>query len=102
MHRVTVTAGLERMMATLVDVFRAFGLTVSEKKPETMSLTIPHAPATPIAFTTKGPQYRQTTSFVYLGGAITESSRFSAEIDRQIRTGWMSFCLLYTSDAADE
>ena len=29
--------GLERMMATLVDVFGAFGLTVSEKKTKTMS-----------------------------------------------------------------
>ena len=35
--------------------------------------------------------YRQTTSFVYLGGAITESSRLSAEIHRRIRAGWMSF-----------
>ena len=53
--------GLERMMLTLVEVFGAFGLTVSEKKTETMSLPIPHAPATPIAFTTTGQQYRQTT-----------------------------------------
>ena len=83
--------GLERMMATLVDVFGAFGLTVSEKITEPMSLPISHIPATPIPFTTTGQQYRQTTSFVYLGGAITESSRLSAEIDRRIRAGWMSF-----------
>ena len=83
--------GLERMMVTLVDVFGGFGLTVSEKKTETMRLPIPHAPATPIAFTTTGQQCRQTTSFVYLGGAITESSRLSTEIDRRIRAGWMSF-----------
>ena len=56
-----------------------------------MSLSIPHAPATAISFNTTGQQYRQTTSFVYLGGAITESSRLSAEIDRRIRAGWMSF-----------
>ena len=48
-------------------------------------------PATPIAFNTMGQQYRQTTSFVYLGSAITESSRLPAEIDRRIRAGWMSF-----------
>ena len=83
--------GLERMMATLVDVLGAFGLTVSEEKPETMSLSIPHAPAKPIAFTTMGQQYRQTTSFVYLRVAITESSRLSVEIDCWIRAGWMSF-----------
>ena len=34
--------GLERMMATLVDVFGAFGLTISEKKTETMSLSLIH------------------------------------------------------------
>ena len=64
--------GLERMMATLVDVLGAFGLTGSEKKTKPMSLPIPHGPATPMAFTTTGQQYRQTTSFVYLGDAITE------------------------------
>ena len=83
--------GLERIMATLVEVFGAFGLTVSEKKTETMSFPIPHAPATTIAFITTGQQYRHMTSFIYLGGAITESSRLSAEIDRRIRAGWMSF-----------
>ena len=56
-----------------------------------MSLPIPHAPATPVVFTTTGQQYRQTTSFVYLGGAITERLRLSAEIDRRICAGWMSF-----------
>ena len=33
--------GLERMMANLVDVSGAFGLTVSQKKTETMSLPDP-------------------------------------------------------------
>ena len=56
-----------------------------------MSLPIPHATATPVAFTTTGQQYRQTTSFVFLGHAIRESSRLLAEIDRRIRAGWMSF-----------
>ena len=83
--------GLERMMAIFVDVFGAFGLTVSEKKTETMCLPIPHAPATPITFNAMGQQYRQTTSFIYLGGLISESPKPSAEIDRRIRAGWMSF-----------
>ena len=56
-----------------------------------MNLPIPHAPATPVAFTTTGEQYRQTTCFVYLGGVITESLKLSAEIDRRIRAGLMSF-----------
>ena len=34
--------GLERMMVNLVDVFGAFGLTVAEKKTETLSLSLIH------------------------------------------------------------
>ena len=79
--------GLERIIATLVDVFDAFGLTVSEKNPETMSLPIPHATATPIAFNTTGQQYRQTTCFVRLGGAITESWK-ARRMSR--RTAWQT------------
>ena len=45
----------------------------------------------PMASAITGQQYRQTNSFVFLGGVITESSRLSAEIDRRIRAGWMSF-----------
>ena len=45
--------GIERMMATLVFVFSAFGLTVSEYKTETMSLPIP----TSISFITTGQQF---------------------------------------------
>ena len=56
-----------------------------------MSLLIPHTTATPIAFTTTGQRYRQTTFFVYLGGAITENSKLSADIDRWIRADWKSF-----------
>ena len=37
--------GLKWIMATRVDVFSAYCLTVSEEKTETMSLPIPHAPA---------------------------------------------------------
>ena len=67
-------------MVTLVDVFGAFGLTVSEKKKENMSLPTPHAPETPIASNATGQQYRPNTSFIYLGGAITESPTLSAEM----------------------
>ena len=83
--------GLERVMVTLVDVFVAFSLTISKKNLKTMSLPISHAPATLIAFTTMGQQYGQTTSLIYLGGAITESPKLLVEIDRRIRAGWISF-----------
>ena len=36
-----------------------------------------------------GQQYRQTTSFTYLGGTVAEMPNLSDEIDRRIRAGWM-------------
>ena len=68
------TRGLGRMMAVFVEVFGAFGLTISESKTETMCMPIPRAPATkiPVVFNATGQQYRQTTSFTYLGGTVTE------------------------------
>ena len=85
------TRGLGRMMAVFVEVFVAFGLTISESKTETMCMPIPRAPATKIVFNATGQQYRQTTSFTYLGGTVTEMPNLSDEIDRRIRAGWMGF-----------
>ena len=76
--------GLKQTMASLVGVFGAFGLTVSEKKIEPMDLPISHAPAT-------GQQYHQTTAFTYLGGMITERPKLSTEIRHRIGADWMSF-----------
>ena len=59
--------GLGRMMAVFVEVFGTFGLTISESKTETMCMPIPRASATKIVFNATGQQYRQTTSFAYLG-----------------------------------
>ena len=83
--------GLGRMMAVFVKVFDTFGLTISESKTETMCVPIPRAPATKIVFNATGQQYRQRTSFTYLGGTVTEAPNLSDEIDRRIRAGWMSF-----------
>ena len=85
------TRGLGRMMVVFVEVFGAFGLTISESKTETMCMPIPRAPATKIVFNATRQQYRQTTSFTYLGGTVSEMSNLSDEIDRRIRAGWMSF-----------
>ena len=71
------TRGLGRMMAVFVEVFGAFGLTISESKTETMCMPIPRAPATNIVFNATGQQYRQTTSFTYLGGTVTEMPNLS-------------------------
>ena len=64
--------GLERMMAVFVAVFGTFGLTISESKAGTMCMPIPRTSATKIVFNAKGQQYRQTTSFTYLGGTHNE------------------------------
>ena len=83
--------GLGRMMAVFVEVFGTFGLIISESKTETMCMPIPCAPATKIVFHATGKQYRQTTSFTYLGGTVNETPNLSDEIDRRIRAGWMGF-----------
>ena len=54
-------------------------------------MPIPHAPAPKIVFNPTGQQYRQTTSFTYLGGTVTEMPNLSDEIDRRIHAGWMGF-----------
>ena len=83
--------GLGRMMAVFVEVFGAFGVTISESKTESMCMPIPRAPATKIVFNATVQRYRQTTSFTYLGGTVTEMPNLSNEIDRRIRAGWMGF-----------
>ena len=54
-------------------------------------MPIPRAPATKIILNATRKQYRQTTSFTYLGGTVTEMPSLSDEIDRRIRAGWMGF-----------
>ena len=84
--------GLGRMMAVFGEVFGTFDLTISESKTETMCMPIPRAPATKIVFNAKGQQYRQTTSFTYFGGTVTETPNLlTDEIDRRIHAGWMGF-----------
>ena len=83
--------GLGRMMAVFVEIFGTFGLTISGSKTEAMCMPIPRAPATKIVFNATGQQYRETISFTYLGGTVTETPNLSDEIDRRIHSGWMSF-----------
>ena len=73
---------LGRMMAVFVEVFGTFGLTVSESKTETMCMPIPRAPATKIVVNATGQQYRQTTSFIYLRGTVTETPNLSVRRDQ--------------------
>ena len=79
------------MMAVFVEAFGTFGMAISESKMGTMCMPIPRAPATKIVFNATGQQYRQTTSFTYLGGTVNETPNLSDEIDRRIRAGGMGF-----------
>ena len=54
-------------------------------------MPIPRAPATQIVFSATEQQYRQTISLTYLKGAVTETPKPAAEVDRRIQTGWVSF-----------
>ena len=57
---------LELMIAVIIKVCGAFGLTVSEKKTGTMQMPIPHGLVTSITINAAGQHYRQTASFLYL------------------------------------
>ena len=89
--------GLAKMMTVFVTVFEAAGLTVSEKKTETLLLRTPdQAPCTsPLVIEAAGQRYRQTTQFLYLGGL----DDIMPEIKRRVRLAWACYsrCLLYTS-----
>ena len=49
------------------------------------------APAMKIVLNATGQEYRQTTSFAYLGFTVIATSNLSDEIHRRIRAGWMGF-----------
>ena len=78
--------GLARMMTTIVEVFGEFGLTVSEKKTETLLMRAPEkqpkkggsSPPTLVIEAT-GQKYAQTTQFRYLGGLVNEDGELTQE-----------------------
>ena len=82
--------GLAKIMETIVEVCRAFALTVSAKKTETMCMPPPRTPRTVVQIEAAGQAYKQVQSFTYLGGAVTEVPDMSAEIARRTRACWMS------------
>ena len=90
-HRVAVAARAGADDGGLVEFFGTFSLTISESKTETICMLIPRAPTAKIVFNATGQQYRQTTSFTYLGGTVTKTPNLSDEIDQRVRVGWMGF-----------
>ena len=81
--------GLAKMMEVIVEVCRAFALTVSAKKTETMCMPPPRTPRTMVQIEAAGQTYKQVQSFTYLGGAVTEVPDMSVEIARRTRACWM-------------
>ena len=80
---------LAKMMEVIVEVCRAFALTVSAKRMETMCMAPPRTPRTMVRIEAAGQIYKQVQSFTYLGGAVTETPDMSVEIARRTRACWM-------------
>ena len=78
--------GLAKMMEVIVDVCRAFALTVSAKKTETMCMPLPR---TMVRVGAAGQIYKQAQFFTYLESAVTETPDMSVEIARRTRACWM-------------
>ena len=70
------------MMEVIVEVCRAFALIVSAKKTETMCTPPPRTLRTMVRVEAAGKTYKQVQSFIYLGGAVTETPNTSVEIPR--------------------
>ena len=84
--------GLATTIEVIVEVCRAFLLTVSAKKTETMCMPPPRTPRTPrtmVRIEAAGQIYKQVQSFTYLGGAVNETPDMSVEITRRTRACWM-------------
>ena len=78
-------------MGVIVVACQEFGLTVSKKKTEAMHLwSHPHTAPNALRIEAAGQRYKQTTEFVYLGGAISESMDLDIEIKRRIGAAWAS------------
>ena len=81
--------GLVKMMKVIVKVCRAFALTVSAKKTETMCMSPPRTPRMIVRVEAARQIYKRVQSFIYLGGAVTETPDTSVEIARRTRACWM-------------
>ena len=91
--------GLAKMMEVIIEVCRAFALTVSDKKTETMCMPPLRTPRTMARAEAAGQIYKQVQSFTYLGGTVTETPGMSVKIAKRTRACWMRIrrylCELY-------
>ena len=75
--------GLANMMEVIVEICRAFALTVSAKKTETMCMPPTRTPRTMMQVEAAGQIYEQVQSFTYRGGALIKTPGISVEIARR-------------------
>ena len=78
-----------------------FGLTVSEKKTETLLMRTPEKAQQPgetptpplpaLEIAAAGQKYHQVHQFVYLGGLITEDADITRDINRRTKIAWGCF-----------
>ena len=87
--------GLTRMMTLIVEVFGAFGLTVSEKKTETPLMRAPEkqpkkggSPPPPLVIEATGQKYAQTAQFRFLGDLVNEGGELTQEINHRSKAAW--------------
>ena len=76
-------------MEIIVEVCRAFVLTVSAKKTETMCVPPPRTSRTMVRVEAARRIYKEVQSFTYLGGAMTKTPNIAVEIVRRIHACWM-------------
>ena len=83
------------MMTLIVEVFGAFGLTVSERKKETLLMRAPEkqpkkggSPPPPLVIEAAGQKYDQTAQLRYLGGLVNEDGELTQEINYRSRVAW--------------
>ena len=81
--------GLAKMMEVIVEVCRAFTLTVSAEKTKTMCIPPPRTPRTMVRIKAAGQIYKQVQSFTYQEGAVTETPDTSVEVAKRTRACWM-------------
>ena len=77
--------GLAKMTEFIVEVCRAYALTVSAKKTETMCMPPPRTPRTMVRVKAAGQIYKQVQPLTYLGGTETEAPDMSVETARRTR-----------------
>ncbi len=76
---------LAKMMTIIVTTCESFGLTVSEKKTETLCMRVRDkaAPKPVMAIEAAGQEYVQVDQFVYLGSCLHEDADITAELKRR-------------------